>query len=400
MYASTSSGRGPTRRTFLGLLAGGAAIGLAGGYAISQEKTPENINRRNALNGSVSASLARMTVYCATLGEIYSLHADTGAVRWTRPLNSSEVLAVDRRGVYVAGGYDHSVYCLDPVTGAIRWTTRIGKYGDLDPNSWEYPSPSVDGNLVYIAPGGGYIYAIDAATGRLRWRQHAASDAYGQVPVVHRGIVYVGSPDSYVYALDALSGEFRWRFGSGSQSRQVGAQGVLTIVQGKLFAEGADHLYALTLESGKVVGEYPPAMPCTNGIVYTSTADGSLQAKELATSKILWKHGVKEVQWSPPAIGGNVLYLGVANMSLCCSSDVTRDWIGKVMALDAATGRPIWSYAVPQSSFTVPVVTDGIVFISDTYNLYALNVSTGEPRWIYSISNPNSFGQPVVTSSP
>jgi outer membrane protein assembly factor BamB len=330
---------------------------------------------------------------------MYAFNADTGTVRWTRPLNSSEVLAVDREGVYAAGGYDHTVYCLDRVSGAIRWTCKFGELGNPDSKTWEYPSPSVYGGLVYIAPGGGYIYAIDAATGRLRWRQQAASDAYGQVPVVYGGIVYVGSPDSYVYALDALNGEFRWRFGSGSQSRKVGAKGVLTIVRGKLFAEGADHLYELTLGSGRVVRAYPPALPYANGIAYTSTADGSLQAKDVATSTVLWKRRVKDVQWSPAAISGNALYLGVANSSPCCSSDAARDWIGKVMALDATTGQPIWSYTVPQSSFTVPVVVNSTVFMADTYNFYALNAATGEPRWVYSISNPNSFGQPVVTSS-
>ena len=397
MHDRASFAGSPTRRGFLSLLAGGAAIGVTAGYVIHRETAPNGTSRRSTLNGSASTTLPRRTLYCTTLGEIYAFSADTGAVRWTRPLITSEPHTVGRSGVFAAGGFDRRVYSFDVATGAIKWIYRVSEYGNSAADLWEFPSPTVEGNIVYLAPGGGYTYAIDAVTGHLRWRQQTTRNSAGQAPVVYHGIVYVGGPDSYVYALDAITGEFRWRFGSGSQAPEAYNQGLLMVVQGKLFAGGTDRLYALDPQNGKVLGTYPPTVPCTNGVAYTGTTDGILQARDVASSRVLWTRRVENAQWSPATIADNVLYLGLSNMAPCCSGNSTDNWIGKVMALDAATGRFIWSYTAPASAFTTPVITSGIVYVAGGYNLYALSVANGDPRWIHSTSS-TSFSRPVVVN--
>ena len=361
------AGSGPSRRVFLGLLVGGAAIGVTTGYAI---------NRGTAIHNPAAADLARMMVYFATFGEVYALHADTGTVRWARPLITSEVLAVGNGGVYAAS-QSGQLYALDAATGSIKWSDQFNE-------ELGSPFPSVSGDIVYIAPGGGYTYAFDAATGHQRWRHQTTSDSIsdGQSPVVYRGIVYVGCPDSYVYALDAVSGEFRWRFGKGGQA----GTGLFIVAQDILFADGYDHLYALDPKNGKVQGIYPPALPCINGIAYTGSTDGSLQARDFVKSEVLWTRRVKNVQWSPATIAGNLLYLGANNMALDGSGNIRGDWIGSVIALDAATGRSIWSYKTPEPISAVPVIAAGIVYAIGQWNLYALDAVTGETRWIYTTS--------------
>jgi len=57
---------------------------------------------------------------------------------------------------------------------------------------------------VYVGGHHGTVYALDAATGRLRWA-YTAADMVDSSPAVAGGTVYVGSEDDKVYALNAGS---------------------------------------------------------------------------------------------------------------------------------------------------------------------------------------------------
>ena len=64
-----------------------------------------------------------------------------------------------------------------------------------------------------------FFYAVDAATGKEKWRFHGGED-----PLIHNqvgfqssaavvdGVVYVGCRDSNLYALEAATGKEKWRF--------------------------------------------------------------------------------------------------------------------------------------------------------------------------------------------
>jgi outer membrane protein assembly factor BamB len=101
------------------------------------------------------------------------------------------------RTVYMASNDQH-LYALDAATGAVRWKHLIGSYADS--------SPAVANGTVYI---GSWlrekVYALDAATGAVRWSQPVGSKVDSS-PVVAGGTVYVGSDDHKVYAISAASG--------------------------------------------------------------------------------------------------------------------------------------------------------------------------------------------------
>lgn len=386
--ATGIKGGGPTRRGFLGLLAGGAVVGVAAGYAI---------NRGTASNNSAAADLARMTVYSTTNGEVYGLRASTGKTRWARPLSTSGWLAAGSGGVY-ASDYDGHLYALDAATGAVRWSRQMSGNGNAAGGTGiDYPYPSVNGGIVYIAPGTGYTYALDAATGHLVWRHQTTSGSTYQPPIVYNGTVYVGSPDSYVYALDAVTGRFRWRSGKGGQASGAVGTGLLTVAQGTLFALGANRLYAMDPASGKIQGTYFSTLPCSNGVAYTGSADGSLRARDLIKSEVLWTRRVKDVQWQPGTIAGSVVYLGIYNTTVSCCTTNTN-WAGAIMALDSTTGKHIWTFTIPEGTFGAPLVAAGIVYVVGQWNLYALDTMTGEAHWIYATSS--YAGGNVTVSSP
>lgn len=97
-------------------------------------------------------------------------------------------------GVVYIGSYDHYLYALDATTGKQRWRFKTGDE--------VYSSPAVVGGVVYIGSGDEYVYALDAATGKQGWRFQTGGYVLSP-PAVVDGVVYIGSSGgySYVYAI-------------------------------------------------------------------------------------------------------------------------------------------------------------------------------------------------------
>ena len=127
-------------------------------------------------------------------------------------VTSSPALGSD--GTVYVGSFDHRLYALDPATGQVRWS--------FPTDAHIYSSPALsagpDGrtNEIYIASADGSVYALDPS-GRLLWRYDTAdpirsSPVLGRKPRGGGRILYVGSSNGKLYALDATTGKRRWSF--------------------------------------------------------------------------------------------------------------------------------------------------------------------------------------------
>ena len=137
------------------------------------------------------------------------------------------------------------------------------------------------------------------------------------------GTVFVGSWDSYFYAIDASTGRERWRFKTGEDAdthNQVGIQSSAAVVDGMIYFGCRDsHLYALDAKSGEKKwafsgnGSWVVASPAVReGKVYFATSDTSLVDEVDARSgAVLRSLGLNHwYLYSSPAIAGNTLYVG------------------------------------------------------------------------------------------
>jgi alcohol dehydrogenase (cytochrome c) len=142
-------------------------------------------------------------------------------VRWrfgftARPVFSgifASTPVVDRDTIYVQD-LRSNVFALDRSTGAVRWARRYRAHND-GPNGL-----AVDDERVYGATDTD-AFGLDAATGRELWRRRLTSQSEQFVdvaPVVWNGLVFlstVGYPPfgrGAIYALDAATGGIRWKF--------------------------------------------------------------------------------------------------------------------------------------------------------------------------------------------
>lgn len=93
-------------------------------------------------------------------------------------------------------------------------------------------SASVVGGTVYFGSWDGYEYAVDAATGAMKWKTYLGitnapicyppAAGVSSAAAVQNGTVYLGGGDDYWYALDAATGAVQWRVYTGDSTASGG----------------------------------------------------------------------------------------------------------------------------------------------------------------------------------
>ncbi|MFB3894410.1 MAG: PQQ-binding-like beta-propeller repeat protein [Phycisphaerae bacterium] len=101
---------------------------------------------------------------------------------------------------------------------AIGWQQTLR--GKLTP-------PITGGGQVYVASAEGYVWALDAASGEVRWRFRCGGEIH-IAPTYWRGRVLAGCDDGRVYCLDAGSGQLAWTFRAAPEDQFTQVAGKIT----------------------------------------------------------------------------------------------------------------------------------------------------------------------------
>jgi len=226
--------------------------------------------------------------------------------------------------------------------------------------------------------------AIDAADVR---RLHVVwsvplTAMHAATPVVSHGVAYTADLSSNVYAIDLASGRVRWR--KAYELTDTGPNGV-NVADGRLFGVTPEAAFALDPATGRALWttklvrlahELVVMTPgYDDGIVYVSTVPGTpgvvstLWALDARSGRRLWRwEQVSRAQrwhggvvgggglWHPPAFDGRGgLYVDVANpvpwpgtpeAPWGRSRPGPNRWNNSLVKLDARTGRFIWATQV------------------------------------------------------
>lgn len=283
---------------------------------------------------------------------LYAIDRKSGKQSWKfetgGPVNSSPAFL---DGVVFVASVDGRLYAVDAVSGKQKWRfmtngerrfTAPGIHGAIprtelmaDPFDVFLSSPVITNGVVYFGSGDHNVYALDGATGALKWKFTTGNVVHAS-PAVSNGVVYVGSWDRNMYALDARTGKELWRFQTGNDTtiyNQIGIASSAAIADGIVYFGCRDgHFYAIDAKTGKQRWSHDNnkgwviASPAVkNGVVYFPTSDGTrFKALDAATGTVRYSIVNKAISFSSPAIVNDVVFFG--------SSD------GWVHALDIATG--------------------------------------------------------------
>ena len=286
--------------------------------------------------------VAGRSVYVANCrGRIEALDAESGQVRWTydarqdggrpefhgRALLTEELLLIasdDRR----AEGTGH-VYALERATGEIRWKYGAGR-GAMT-------NVVRHGPRAYVVTVDEELVCLDLANGRVVWKfaTGSANDEYFMTssPAVAGERVFFGAVNGNVYALDARTGARLW-------TREIGARisTAVTAVGEKLYCGAADErVYCLDQAGGDVLGELaveavPVGEPTPAGeaLLIVPSRDRVI-CLDRALQEVLWT-GTANSNWRThrPSVWGATLLAG--------NND------GEVVAFRLADGSREWSY--------------------------------------------------------
>ncbi len=302
--------------------------------------------------------------------QLYALDRETGEVKWKvatdSAITSSPAVADGR--VYF-GSYDGKFYALDAATGKLAWKFQTGgehrftathlhglqPEAETMPDPWDFflSSPAVWNGAVYFGSGDGNIYALNAASGKLRWK-FKTGDVVHSSPAISDGVLFIGSWDSYLYALDAATGKEVWKFKTGEDPaihNHIGIQSSPAVVDGTVYFGCRDsNLYAVDAKTGKqrwffsTKGSWVNNSPAVyEGKVYFGTSlPGYLHALNSKSGELAFTLDTKVPTFASIAIAKGMLYFGTFD--------------GKVTAVDLQTQKPAWVFQSDAAKQNFPAI--------------------------------------------
>ncbi len=252
------------------------------------------------------------------------------------------------------------------------------------PYAYDYlsSSPAVHDGVVYAGSADGHLYAVDAASGRQRWR-FATEAPIRSTPVVDAGTVFFAGWDHQVYAVTAAEGKEVWRFDTGGivQASPVLGDGRLYVGSRnpKVFAldrKDGSKVWEFTHEDGSWVestGVYD------DGTVYVGSSDAlQLLAFDAASGKLRWRYRTGGWSWATPTVAGDAVYIGAISAHPYYFEGVTLE--RGLHAVDRRTGTRLWAVAtralpgfVTGGVFSRPLVLDDrVIFGALDHRVYAV----------------------------
>ncbi|RMG30372.1 MAG: outer membrane protein assembly factor BamB [Gammaproteobacteria bacterium] len=224
----------------------------------------------------------------------------------------------------------------------VRWSRDVGAGAEA---RYLRLVPAVDGGRVFAADRKGRVRAYAAADGKPVWAVDLHRPVTGAVGV-GEGLVLVGTAEGAVIALDWRDGKVVWQ--------------------------------------ARTTGEVLAPPQAAGGLVVVQSADGNLVGFDAATGERKWifDRSVPPLSLrgtSVPLLLQDAVFTGLAN--------------GKVVALEAARGFPVWTaiLATPRGrtelarmvDVDAPVRFAGGLLYAVAYHgrLAALEPATGQVRW-------------------
>ncbi|MBD9415525.1 outer membrane protein assembly factor BamB [Pseudomonas sp. PDM16] len=224
-----------------------------------------------------------------------------------------------------------------------QWSRSIGDgQGEL----YNLLTPASDGDRLFAAAANGDVVALDRLTGDKFWEVELDLPISGGVGAGY-GLVLVGTLKGEVVALDASSGEEKWRARVTSEVLSAPAtNGDVVVVQTQ-----DDRLIAFDASTGsqRWIYENSPAVltlrgtsspVMTNNLVIAGLSSGKLMALDAGRGIPVWEQRVAVPQGRSELermvdIDGNLLLTG--------GNVYVVTYQGKVAAFDAESGRPLWN---------------------------------------------------------
>ncbi|HWE24040.1 MAG TPA: PQQ-binding-like beta-propeller repeat protein [Myxococcales bacterium] len=262
----------------------------------------------------------------------------------------------------------------------------------FQPRQTATPVLDEPGSRLYVGTNDGYVRC--RFHGRTVWTWHAGGSVLA-APLLDRDTLYVSAADGRLSALNRITGDVRWV----AELREE-LTTTPTLAGGNLYVMSSEEsITAVDADTGKSVWKFhrdPPggftirgnARPIVaHGSVFAGFADGSVAALGPSDGVAKWVR----------AVSGTGDYLDVDDLAVPEADDRIYAASSKVgvVALDVATGNPVWTAPLPGANH---LVVDGPrVYATGKSMLIAVARADGKPLWKMSLGNDHYATASAVT---
>lgn len=238
--------------------------------------------------------------------------------------------------------------------------------------------------VVYIGSFDEYLYALDLADGKEKWKYKAGP--LKASPAVRDGVVCVGNVDGIFHCVDAAKGQKRWTFETDGEITS-GANFAGDLI---LFGSHDETLYCLTKEGKKkwtfqTQGPVYGSPTLAGGRTFVAGCDSKLHVLDIATGKEERSVDLGGQTGATGAVAGDHFYVGTMT--------------NQFDAIDWKKGSLIWTFQAEKRSqpfYSSAAVTDQLVLAgSRDRRLHALERKTGKEAWSFA-TDGKMDGSPVV----
>jgi outer membrane protein assembly factor BamB len=329
--------------------------------------------------------------------------------------------AVTPDAIYLAAAhprgidYTGAVYALDPATGKVRWT--FDRDGTMLPSA---SPPLAAGGRLFVGEGmhGHFacrLQCLDAASGRPVWDRPVGDHIEGG-PVAADDLVLFSAGNDGLYAVDRATGAVKWNFRADLHIDSTPA-----VVSGRAFVGSGTsrrfqnyQVVCLNVSSGKPIWRTPVTLPAWgnplvdrdrvyvglgNGRLTESARPpekpaGALVCLDAATGQHMWTCPVGDAVFGRPAAGGGRIVFGsrdgnvygvgpdgreayrmpmggpvVAGVEAAGGRVYAASVAGRVVCLDGVTGTEKWRHDLDRTGvephvFAAPVVVGGRLYVA------------------------------------
>jgi outer membrane protein assembly factor BamB len=329
---------------------------------------------------------------------------------------ASPVLVGGRVYLFSRQGDNEMLQALNADTGAKIWdssypaTFTVNSAAARHEKGPKSTPTYADGKLFTLGMTG-IVTASDAATGKRRWQTPPSRPGplfhTSMSPLVDRGlaIVHVGSQDrGELTAFDVNTGAVKWRwdgdgpgYGSPIVAEFEGTRQIITLTQ--------DNLVGVSASTGALLWkrrfETSYTQNCITPLLYGQTVIISGLDKGVTAFKLVKTNG----QWNPVNVWENT------QVSMYMTNGViVRDTLvalshknsGQFFALDARTGKTVWTSAPRQATNAAIVRAGDLLFVlkDDAELLVTRSGPKGfEIARTYTVADSATWAEPVISGN-
>jgi outer membrane protein assembly factor BamB len=246
---------------------------------------------------------------------------------------------------------------------------------------------AIVGDTVYVGCTDEFLYAIDLASGREKWKYKGA--AFQAPASVHEGRVYIGDSDGTFHCVDANSGKKIWTVATDAEIKS----GASFVGGNVIFGAYDSTLYCLD-KDGKEVWKFRAQGPINGsativeGRTFAAGCDSSLHVIDSKKGTELLAVDLEGQAAATAAVAGDFAYVGTMT--------------NQVLAVDWKKGEVKWKFQAdkrPQAFYGSAAVTDKMVVIgSQDKRVYGLKRDTGEEAWSF-LTRGKVDSSPVVVGN-